>query len=127
MFHHHQSLLESGSFRAATLNARLFDLLQEGREWCAAFTRWLIPDHLHFLPSSCQEGVSVVQFAGRCKGRATNESWKLGWEGKLWQPRHFDHFVRRDEDLGAIILFVMQNPVRRGLVERGEDWPWGVR
>jgi putative transposase len=84
----------------------------------------LLPDHLHFLASPCEEGVSILQFVDRLKGRATNESWRCGWQGKLWQPRYYNHVVRKDEDLLAIALYVMQNPVRKGLVGSAEDWAW---
>ncbi|MGB9298974.1 MAG: transposase [Anaerolineae bacterium] len=105
----------------------MIDLLREEqeRQRCRVFTYCLMPDYLHFLVSPREEGVSILQFVDRYKGRTTNESWKFGWKGKLWQPRHYDHVVRRDEDLGVIALYLMQNPVRRGLVERSEDWPWG--
>jgi len=114
-------------FVLPALNARVIDLLREEqeRQRCRVFTYCLMPDHLQFVVSPREEGVSILQFVDRYKGRTTNESWKFGWKGKLWQPRHYDHVVRRDEDLGVIALYLMQNPVRRGLVERSEDWPWG--
>lgn len=115
------------AFVLPALNARVIDLLREEqeRQRCRVFVYCLMPAHLHFLVSPNEEGVSILQFVDRYKGRATNESWKCGWKGRLWQPRHYDHVVRGDEDLGAIALYLMQNPVRRGLVERSEDWPWG--
>ncbi len=58
------------------------------------------------------------------KGKATNRSWTVGWHGKLWQPRYFDHIVRADEDLRAIAGYILNNSVRKGLVECAEDWPW---
>lgn len=109
------------------LNRRVVELLraEQERQRCRVFVYCLMPDHLHLLVSPCEEGVSALQFVDRFKGRATNESWKCGWKGKLWQPRHYDHVVRGDEDLGAIAVYVMQNPVRKGLVECPEEWPWG--
>ena len=108
------------------LNRRVVELLraEQERQRCRVFVYCLMPDHLHLLVSPCEEGVSALQFVHRFKGRTTNESWRLGWQGKLWQPRHYDHVVRRDEDLAAIALYVVQNPVRKRLVESAEDWPW---
>jgi putative transposase len=48
----------------------------------------------------------------------------VGRQGKLWQPRYFDHIVRAEEDLRAIAEYILNNPVRKGLVERAENWPW---
>jgi putative transposase len=114
-------------FVLPALNQGIVELLHEeqARQRCRVFTYCLMPDHLHLLASPCEEGVSVLQFVDRFKGRATNESWKCGWEGKLWQPRYYDHVVRKDEDLRAIAEYVLHNPVRQGLVESVEDWPWG--
>lgn len=84
------------------LNARIVDLLraEQERQHCRVFTCCLMPDHLHFLASPCDEETSILQFVDWFKGRATSKSWKCGCEGKLSQPRHRDDVVRRDEDLG---------------------------
>jgi len=113
-------------FVLAPLNKRMVELLREHqeRQRCRVFLYCLMPDHLHFLVSPCEDGVSVLDFVDRFKGRTTNESWEFGWKGKLWQARYYDHVVRKDEDLGAIALYVLQNPVRKGLVKSAEDWPW---
>jgi len=48
----------------------------------------------------------------------------LGQEGQLWQEEYYDHLVRDEEELAAIISYVVSNPHRAGL----RDWPWsGVR
>jgi len=108
------------------LNHRTLEILrvEQGRQHCAVFTYCLMPDHLHFLVSPRQDGISVLTFADQYKGKATNNSWTLGWKGKLWQPRYFDHIVRREESLVAIDEYLLNNPVRKGLVEKAEDWQW---
>ena len=83
-----------------------------------------MPDHLHFLPSPRADGISVLTFTNQYKGKATNRSWAVGWQGKLWQPRYYDHIVRQEESLRMIAEYILDNPVRQGLVARAEDWPW---
>lgn len=109
------------------LKQLVIDVLREEqhRQNCAVLTYCLMPDHLHFLTSPQLDGASVLKFTDQFKGKATNRSWMLGWRGKLWQPRFFDHIVRAEEDLLAISEYILNNPVRRGLVECPEDWPWG--
>jgi putative transposase len=108
------------------LNALTLNVLREEqtRHNCAVFTYCLMPDHLHFLVSPCQDGISVLAFTDQFKGKSTNQSWDVGWRGKLWQPRYFDHIVRAEESLRAIADYILNNPVRKELVERAEDWPW---
>lgn len=43
------------------------------------------------------------------------------WE---WQRGCFDRLLRSDEDLQSKWIYVKDNPVRAGLVERAEDWPY---
>jgi REP element-mobilizing transposase RayT len=91
---------------------------------CRVFVYCLMPDHLHFLISPNQDGVSILTFTNQFKGKTTNLSWDLGWQGKLWQPRFYDHIVRADENLRAIAEYIIANPVRKDLVSTPEDWPW---
>jgi len=108
------------------LNRVVLDILREEQERqnCTVYTYCLMPDHLHFLLSPREDGISVLTFTNRYKGKATNRSWTVGWQGKLWQPRYYDHIVRHEESLRTIAEYILDNPVRQGLVECAEDWPW---
>ncbi len=108
------------------LNQVIIDALceEDRRQNCAVFTYCLMPDHLHFLASPRQDGISILTFTDQFKGKTTNRSWNVKWSGKLWQPRYFDHIVRREEDLWAIDQYILNNPVRKGFVERAEDCRW---
>ncbi len=113
-------------FVSPALNRIVLDVLREEQERqnCRVFTYCLMPDHLHFLVSPGIDGISVLRFTEQYKGKATNRSWKAGWHGKLWQPRFYDHIVRAEEDLYGIAEYILNNPVRKGLAVRSEDWPW---
>ena len=108
------------------LNQLVLDVLreEEQRQNCAVFTYCLMPNHLHYLVSPRQDGISVLKFTDQYKGKATNRSWTVDRHGKLWQPRYYDHIVRAEEDLRAIAEYILNNPVRKGLVKHAEDWPW---
>lgn len=116
----------SSPFVEPVLNRLMLDVLREEqeRQGCDVFTYCLMPDHLHFLVSPKADGISVLRFTDGYKGKATNRSWKAGWRGKLWQPRFYDHMVRAEEDLHEIARYILNNPVRRNLVSRPEEWPW---
>ena len=113
-------------FTQDALNRMIIETLHEEQERqnCAVFTYCLMPDHLHYLISPKRDGISVLTFTDQFKGKATNRSWQKGRRGKLWQPRSYDHIVRAEEDLRAIAEYILNNPVRKGLTARPEDWPW---
>ncbi|HUI07086.1 MAG TPA: hypothetical protein VL486_08770 [Verrucomicrobiae bacterium] len=41
-----------------------------------------------------------------------------------WQKGFFDHVLRSSESYEEKWLYVLQNPVRAGLVSRAEEWPY---
>ncbi len=122
-----QAYMHQSPFVRDDLNRLMLDVLgeEQKRQNCIVFTYCLMPNHLHFLVSPRQDGVSILKFTDQYKGKTTNRSWGVGWQGKLWQPRYYDHIVRAEEDLRAIAEYILNNPVRKGFVERAADWPWG--
>jgi REP element-mobilizing transposase RayT len=45
-------------------------------------------------------------------------------KSRLWQPGFFDHILRNDESYSEKCEYVRENPVRAGLVQQAEDWPY---
>jgi len=41
---------------------------------------------------------------------------------KLWQPSFYDHVLRNDEDLPAVARYILNNPVRKGLVDHYTEY-----
>ncbi len=91
-------------------------------EKCGAYVGayCLMPDHLHMLISPDRSGITLGSLVGRIKGVTTNASWKLGWSGRLWQARFFDHIVRKSEGIADVAQYIFQNPDRKGMAE---DYP----
>jgi REP element-mobilizing transposase RayT len=60
------------------------------------------------------------------KGRTSRVANQiLARTGKpFWQDESFDHWVRSPEELQDLIHCVENNPVKAGLVETKEQWPW---
>lgn len=49
----------------------------------------------------------------------------LGRKGKkFWQDESFDHAIRSEDEFYRIVRYIERNPVKAGLVESLEDWPW---
>jgi len=83
-----------------------------------------MPDHLHFVAGPGASGTSVWELLRRLHGASTHALWKTGWTGKVWQPKGFDVQVTGWEALEEIAAYMHLNPVRAGLVQEAEEWPW---
>lgn len=48
----------------------------------------------------------------------------LGRSGQFWQHESYDHVVRNQAEWERTIKYVLNNPVKAGLVEKWQDWKW---
>ena len=105
--------------RRAEMVCRVLREHSESRQfYLAAYC--LLPDHLHVLFSPAGCGLPVGQIIGQFKGKTTNESWRLNWQGQLWQPRFHDHIVRRDESIKDTVRYILEYALKAGY---GEAYP----
>ena len=44
--------------------------------------------------------------------------------GQFWQYESYDHIVATDKELEDTIWYILNNPVKAGLVKRWQDWKW---
>ena len=47
-------------------------------------------------------------------------------ERGIWQRRFWEHQIRDDEDLQRHVDYIHYNPVKHGLVDAVENWPWST-
>ena len=58
------------------------------------------------------------------KGRSAREcNLILGRSGAFWEHESFDHVIRNGR-FDKTVRYVLNNPVKVGLVSEWEDWPW---
>ena len=81
----------------------------------------LMPDHLHLFcsPGDMEFGIEDwIQYWKRAFKRLHDHAqWKF-------QSRGWHHRLRSDEEYSEKWRYVMENPVRKGLVKSVEDWPY---
>jgi putative transposase len=82
-----------------------------------------MPDHVHLLAEGRSETADALAFVHRAKQLSAYAfSRTLG--RKLWQPSFFDRILRDDEASLSVARYIFENPVRAGLVENPEDYPF---
>ena len=108
----------------ATRDIVLACCVAEHRNRCWLHCCVVMPDHVHLIVTPYDE-IALTVLLGQIKGRASYLSnRRTGGRGSLWQRDSFDRIVRAEEDLERKIQYLCDNPVRKGLVERCEDYPW---
>jgi REP element-mobilizing transposase RayT len=89
----------------------------------------VMPDHVHIifglLRDENKEEYSLAEVLGSIKSFTSHAINKLeNTKGHVWLDESFDHVWRHDEALNQKIEYLRQNPVRRGLVRRPEEYKW---
>jgi putative transposase len=104
--------------------------------WLVAYT--VMSNHVHVLLDtycqlaklppdthiSTQNYVPYEKFMQLIKGNASfSINQLLGRKGRLWQHESYDHLVRNAEEFRNIIWYILNNPVKAGLVNNWLDYP----
>ncbi len=90
----------------------------------------VMPDHVHmiFTPLIARQAMEVCSLAeimDAIKGSSAHKiNRALGRKGRVWQAESFDHVLRSSESLDAKIEYLLENPVRAGLVRQWQEYPW---
>ena len=110
----------------------------------------VMPDHLHMAghlgtglrqdaaptsgsvggpsgPGSRQDAApTLASVMHTFKSYTANRLSRSGVLPPVWQAGYHDHALRDDEDYRVRVRYLLQNPVRAGLVPRAEDYPYLV-
>ena len=88
----------------------------------------VMPDHVHMVLTPLIDGreiislVDIMRGIKGASGRAINQ--QMGRHEAVWQEESFDHVLRSSEGLDAKVDYVLQNPVREGLVSDWRHYAW---
>ena len=85
----------------------------------------IMPNHVHVVFTLKQSARALNKIMKSIKGYSARESNKiLSRRGTFWQDESYDHIVRDEKELERIIYYVLNNPVKAGLVDDWEKWEW---
>jgi len=112
--------------KAVLAHAKIFEAINQ---FCANNQHWdtiaavIMPDHLHALiaPKNNSEA-RITQFSAGLK-RFVRREVPSSWQ---WQHGVFDRLLRREESAESKWIYVRENPVRAGFVDRWQDWPYFI-
>jgi putative transposase len=93
----------------------------------------IMPEHVHLLLSEPRRGTladalkSLKQGVSRRLISTSPLKPKAGLSGPpthFWQKRYYDLNIRDYAQFVEKLRYIHRNPVKAGLCERSEDWPW---
>ena len=131
---------------APFLNHDLARAVIAALRWRRERHRWslygycLMPDHLHFIarlpvleaevarlqPEGTAPPSVLDQVRDFKRYTTTQIWWKQGGRGPLWQPSSYDRIVRPGDSIEAAVHYVLENPLRKGLVACWEEYPFAA-
>jgi len=98
--------------------------LERVRRWygvaIAAYV--VMPEHVHLLMGEPERG--ELSLALQMLKQIVSRKVRPAGLRRFWQSRYYDFCVWSEEKFRQKIDYIHLNPVRRGLVERAEDWRW---
>jgi len=91
---------------------------------CVEITAYsFMPDHLHVLAQGVSDHARFLEFMRLFKHRSSYH-WKRRHGHKLWQRRYIDRILRDREHTRTVARYILENPVRAGLVDSPEIYPF---
>ena len=99
----------------------------------------LLPEHMHCIWTLPQGDTDFSQRWSLIKSRFSKQTkstlHKPEWmnaskqkhrESTVWQRRFWEHLIRDEEDYRTHMDYIHYNPVKHGLVNRVNDWPYST-
>jgi putative transposase len=109
----------------AKVIAKVIDILKSTAEQ-EGFLVWaycFMPDHVHLLVEGKDSNADMKHLVALFKQKS-GYWFKSTYGVKLWAPNYYEHVLRNDEATRAVARYIVQNPVRKGMVDDCSSYPY---
>ena len=137
----HERLAFDGSVHFVTLVTRVRGNWFADENICTQVLQWfegyrakfglicygyvLMPDHLHALLQQTGDGNPISDAVGGFKRMTAMKSRPFNYpQGSLWRTTYDDVLVPGSEAAKTKLVYMHNNPIRRGMVEFPEGFRW---
>lgn len=112
-------------FADPTMAAAAVEVLQAhaGKTGVPVYGHCVMPDHIHLVLGPSNR-CDIITFVGQYKNLTQRAAWTHGIKGAFWQTSFWDHLLRAEEDIERVVQYVLDNPVRKGLADHWDDYPF---
>lgn len=105
-------------------NARLQFQRVAADEGFAISAYCFMPDHVHLAVEGIRDDSDLRRFVKMGKQRVAYALWRDHKLTNVWQEGYHDWVVRPDQEVTRVIEYVLNNPVRAGLVSKWDEYPF---
>ncbi|MFH1185685.1 MAG: hypothetical protein V1755_11720 [Chloroflexota bacterium] len=101
---------------------------RDGREH-RLYAFCVMPNHVHAvfggLRTQNENAGALSQVLQSLKRHtARHANLVLGRDGPFWQDESYDHVIRDSDEPQRTVSYVLENPVKAGLVSKWQQWRW---
>jgi REP element-mobilizing transposase RayT len=93
------------------------------KERCIVPVYCFMPDHQHLIitgtPIDSDIWKAIISYKQK-----TGFWMSKNKPGITWQKDFYDHIIRTNEDVATQVRYILDNPVRKGLVSSWEEYPF---
>jgi REP element-mobilizing transposase RayT len=82
----------------------------------------VMPDHAHLLVEGTAAAANLREFVKRAK-QASGQAYARTARRPLWQEGYYERVVRQGDDARRLVRYIVDNPVRAGLVRVPAEYP----
>jgi len=82
-----------------------------------------MPDHVHLLVEGQSDNSDCRRFIARAK-QYSGFYYQAAFGCRLWQQYGYEHVLRSEEAAVSVARYILENPVRAGLVVAVQDYPF---
>lgn len=90
---------------------------------CSSYVYLFMPDHVHMVLTGSSSGSSIKKCLEMFKQK-TGYWMRKNYSESRWQKDYYDHVLRKEDNLDIHIKYILNNPVRAGLVEYWKQYPY---
>jgi len=107
---------------AHMLSQTIYNQRRKGRFYLLGFV--IMPEHFHLMivPQNKTKVSFIMQEIKKGSARLINQ--RSSKKGKIWMDEYYESAVRSEKDFWQRIDYMRNNPAKRGLVEKAEDYPF---
>lgn len=97
---------------------------QTTSDWFNGLAHVVMPDHIHWL-IQLSTTASLHKVIRRLKGRSARKiNLARNSNEPVWQKGFHDHALRSEEAIEDVATYLIYNPLRAGLVDDVNDYPY---